>query len=420
MQPTGSGHTQRVARLARRLALLLFALTWSTIVAAADQGVAYVPASDSAVLEHLPSTSDPRVRRFDALKKQVEVSPADEKRAIALANAYLNYGRETGDARYLGRAQAVIAPWTAKHPASDNALLVLATILQSRHQFVESRQLLQAVLRHDNDNGQAWLTLASVALVQGDMDEAHHDCAHLMGSMDSLITAGCIASWSQVTGNAQSALHIVEVLLQQEPNESPALQSWAHGLMADAAKMLGQTDRADAEFRMALQLAPGDNYLLADDADFLLDHQHAQAALELTRGYEQSDTSFLRKVLAESALGLPVATADIQQMASRFHDLEQRGDTRLYGREEARFELELQHHPARALKLAQDDWTIQHAPEDIRIYLQAALAAGKPELAQPVLDFLKRTHLEDPIVHALAQQATLQIAAASGHAGVSR
>ena len=88
----------------------------------------------------------------------------------------------------------------------------------------------------------------------------------------------------------------------------------------------------------------------------------------------------------------------------------------MYGREEARFALELQHDPERALKLAQDDWTIQRAPEDMRIYLQAAIATGKPASAQVVLDFLKRTHFEDPIVRALAAKAASQIAVAGNPA----
>ena len=400
----------------RRIVALLFLFGLSAVATAANQGEPYIPDSDNTVLEHLPSTSDPRVRQFDALKKQATAKPGDAKAAIALSRAYLDYGRDTGDARYLGRARALIAPWTSKRPAPDDALIVLATILQSRHQFGESRQILQAILHHDQDNTQAWLTLASVALVQGDMDEAHRDCVNILGTMDGLITAGCIGSWSIVNGNAQSAQQVIITLLQQEPNESPPLQSWAHGLMADAAKTLGQIDRADAEFKKALQFAPGDNFVLADYADFLLDHDRAPAALELMRGYEQSDTSFLRKVLAESALKLPAANADIQQMASRFRDLEQRGDSRLYGREEARFALELQHDPERALKLAQDDWTIQRAPEDMRIYLQAAIAAGKPASAQVVLDFLKRTHFEDPIVRALAAKAASQIAVAGNPA----
>jgi Tfp pilus assembly protein PilF len=373
----------------------------------------YTPTNDAVVLEHLPSTSDPRVRQFDVLKQQVK-SPSHKPSAdIALAQAYLDYGRETGDARYLGRAEAVIAPLVAQRPPLLNALLVEATILQSRHEFVESRVVLQAILARDSDNPQAWLTLASVAMVQGDLDEAHRDCGRLMGGMDALVVAGCLAAWSSANGHADNALRVLDLILHQEPNEPAAMQSWAHGLMADAAKTLGQVDRADAEFAKALQFAPGDNFLLADYADFLLDHGRPQRALELTRDYAQSDTSYLRQVLAESTLGLPATKADILQMASRFHDLEQRGDSRLYGREEARFALQLQNDPTKALRLAQQDWAHPRAPEDMRVYLEAALAAGQPQAAQPVLDFMQKTHLEDPVVLALAKRAT---AGATSHA----
>ena len=395
------------------LGVLLCAL--SNVSFAGNHTQPYIPESHGTVLEHLPSTSDPRVRQFDALKQRIQARPKDVQPAVALSRAYLDYGRDTGDARYLGRAQAVIAPWTLKHPVSVDVLLVQATILQSRHQFVESRKILQAVLKRDDDNAQAWLTLASVALVQGDMTEAQRDCAHLLGNADALITAGCISARASVTGNAKSSLHVISTLLEQEPNEPPVIQSWAHGLMADAAKYLGQTARADTEFKTALQLTPGDNFLLADYGDYLLDQGRAREALELTRNYSQSDTSFLRFVLAEAALGLPAATADIATMASRFRDLEQRGDSRLYGREEARFVLELQHDPSRALRLAQDNWTIQRAPEDMRILLEAALATDQPASARPVLDLLENTGFEDPKVRALAKKvaARLQTSAAS-------
>ena len=393
----------------KTLAMSLVLFASSLPAAAAGQIQPSIPDSDAAILEHLPSTSDPRVRRFDALKRQIQSRPGDVNRAVALAQAYLDYGRDTGDARYLGRAEAVIAPWTAKRPASSGALVVEATILQSRHQFAESRKILESVLQRDSNNTQAWLTLSSVALVQGDLQSGRKACGHLIFSAGAMVTAGCIASWAAVTGNAKSALASLEAIMQREPNQPPALQSWAHGLMADAAKYLGDTRRADEEFRKALQFAPGDNFLLADYGDFLLDHDRAREALELTRGYSQSDTSFLRQVLAESALKLPSASRNVQLMASRFRDLEQRGDSGLYGREEARFVLELQHDPKRALKLAQDNWKIQHAPEDIRIYLEAALAAGEPGSAQVVLDFLKITHLQDPKVRALAAQVASQL-----------
>ena len=63
-----------------------------------------------------------------------------------------------------------------------------------------------------------------------------------------------------------------------------------------------------------------------------------------------------------------------------------------------RFALHLQHHPQGALHLAQQNWTAQREPWDVRVFLEAAQAARQPQAAQPVLLFLQQTQLEDPIV----------------------
>lgn len=378
---------------------------------AADHARPYVPASDATVLEHLPSVADPRVRAFNALRSQRTAAPRDPHLAIDLARAYLDYGRATGDARYLGRAQAVIAPLLGRHPPRVDALLVEATLLQSRHQFAESRRVLQALLLRDPDNTEGWLTLSAVALVQGDMGTAQRACARLLMQSDALVAAGCIAAKDTVTGHARDALQILDAVAAQAEGAPAAERAWIHGLRADAARTLGHTSGADLAFRRALALTPGDNYLVADYADFLLDHDRAREALALTVGGAQSDTTFLRQVLAETALGLPQASQDATKMAARFADLERRGDRRLYAREAARFALHVLHDPRQALQLAQADWVFQHAPEDARAFLDAALASGRAEAARPVLDFVANTGLEDPVVRALARSATAQRAA---------
>jgi len=398
------------ARLAAWLLLAGLALIPSAQARAQDRP--YIPASDAVVLEHLPSTRDPRVRAFDALRRARTSAPRNPKLAIELARSYLDYGRATGDARFLGRAQAVIAPLLAVKSPSPDVLLLEATLLQSRHEFVESRRMLKDLLRRDPDNTGAWLTLSAVALVQGDAQEARRDCTHLLTQSDALVAAGCIAALDTVTGHARDALRVLDAVLPQASGATPGEQAWIHGLMADAARYVGDGVRADREFRTALQLTPGDNFLIADYADFLLDHHRAREALALTRDYAQSDTSFLRQVLAEQALGMAQASADGMAMASRFADLERRGDRRLYAREAARFALDVQHDPRRALQLARDDWSFQRAPEDARVFLAAALAAHQPQVAQPVLDFVAATRLEDPAVRALVRQAKTVIASA--------
>jgi tetratricopeptide (TPR) repeat protein len=242
------------------------------------------------------------------------------------------------------------------------------------------------------------------------MRAARSACAHLLGSSDPLIPGACLSSLNAVTGNAANAQRTLTALWPQATAEPVPVQSWIQGILADIAKYLGDTAAADRHFRQALQLAPDDNFLLADYGDFLLDQRRPQEALDLLKNDSQSDTSFLRQVYAEAALNLPQAQTDTQLMASRFAALEVRG-TRTYQREQSGFELRLLHNPSRALDLAQQNWAVQHAPEDMRVLLEAALASGRPEAARPVLEMLATTHLQDPVVVSLAAQVRATLGA---------
>jgi hypothetical protein len=64
-------------------------------------------------------------------------------------------------------------------------------------------------------------------------------------------------------------------------------------------------------------------------------------------------------------------------------------------REEARFTLHLLNDPNAALKLARENWGVQKEPADIRILLEAALAAHDAAEADAARDWLKKTGLED-------------------------
>jgi hypothetical protein len=91
----------------------------------------------------------------------------------------------------------------------------------------------------------------------------------------------------------------------------------------------------------------------------------------------------------------------IASMAARFEASRLRGD-RVHQREESRFVLAVGHDAARALRLAQDNWTVQREPADARVLLEAAQAAGARAAAQPALDWLAETGIAWPRLRALA------------------
>jgi tetratricopeptide (TPR) repeat protein len=389
-------------------ACLMAAWLWA-VPCLADQESPYIPPSDETVLQTVPSISDPRVRAFQVLRSEQAARPGEMTLAVRLSTAYLEYGRDTGDARYLGRSAAVIAPWMSLHPVPIPVLLVHATILQSKHYFAAARAELIGILERDPANAQAWLTLATVAQVQGDFKTARQACRYLLSGGDLFVPLVCLASLNAVTGHAAISARVLKALWPQADTQPLAVQSWMQGIMADTAKYLGNAAAADRHFQQALQLAPGDNFLLADYADFLLDQRRPRAALDLVKDYSQSDTSFLRQVYAEIALHSPGAQADIEQMARRFAALDRRG-SRTYRREEAGFVLDVQHDPQRALSLAAENWTVQRTPEDMRVFLDAALAAHEPRAAQPVLDQLASSHFQYPVIVRLAEEVRHELA----------
>ncbi|GLQ45954.1 hypothetical protein GCM10007862_10050 [Dyella lipolytica] len=399
---SGAVHHSYTGYGARRFFSCGIALLLSCAVYA-NHTTPYLPVNTTVVLQLVPPTTDPRVRQFNQLRADLQRHPNDVTKAVALAQAYIDYGRSTGDARFLGRAMAVITPYMQQPTPPISVLLVHATIQQSRHAFQASRNELTQILKRDPNNAQAWLTLATVAMVQGEDAIANDACVHLANASSDFMGILCTAALRTLTGHTVQAYALLSFVEDPGPKAPPVIRAWVEGLMADMAARMGKPDIADAHFKQALQWTPGDNFLLADYGEFLLDQGRAQDAIALVGDDTQSDTSFLIRVTAEHALGTPQAEEDITEMNARFQSMDQRGDE-VFMRERSSYTLHVLHHPKAALDLAKQNWQVQRSPKDVRVYLEAALANHDRAAATPVLDFVARTHLDDVTINPLVAQ----------------
>lgn len=363
----------------------------------------YVPGHDDEVLQQVPAASDPAVHRMAILRAELNVNPGNLRTAEQLAWAYLGFGRRLGDAHYAGYAEAVIARWMASASPPVPALVLQATILQVRHEFDPARKLLERALARDPRNVQAWLTLATLATVQGDYAVAEHACGQIGGTAGSAVNAGCTANLREYQGQARQGIALLEAIGRDTAGHGAESGAWVEGLLAESFERLGDWASAEGHYRKALAFSPDDNFLLVAYADFLLDRHRPREVLSLLADHTQSDTAFLRLALAQAALKSPDAPRYVWIMAARFEALRQRGSY-YFGREQARFALQLQHDPQAALTLAEQNWQVQHEPWDARVLLEAAQAANRPEAAAPVLAFLQQSKLQDPVIEPLARQ----------------
>lgn len=372
----------------------------------------YVPSNDSTPLQEVPSTKDPAVIAMRELRMKFNAAPHDLSAAIELANAYIDYSRQVGDAHYAGYAEAVIAAWTSLPTPPAQALLTRAIILQYRHQFSDARMLLQKTLQLEPRNPQAWLTLATLDMVQGNYTAAATGCARL-GSAGLDLSLACLGNLRSYTGQATQSLVLLQQAQKLDGHASASYQAWIHGLIAETAERLGNWSLAETHYQAALKLLPQDNFLLVAYADFLLDRDRPAEVLPLLADHVQSDTAFLRIALAQDRIHAPDAARYTWIMAARFEALRLRG-SEYFGREEARCALALQHDPDASLSMAKRNWQVQRAPWDARVMLEAAIAAHQPQAAIEVLEFLKTTHLEDPIILPLAAQVSLELSRRHG------
>lgn len=365
----------------------------------------YTPKDGGTVIEQLPRRADATQLALRGLRQQLTDNPQDLALAAGLAQRYIALARSETDPRYLGYAQAALAPWWRQAAPPVPVRLLRATILQSTHQFGPALHDLDAVIAQEPANGQAWLTRATVLTVQGDYAKATASCARLSALSTQLVTVTCIANVASVTGRAAASERLLDLTLQRSAGAAPELESWALTLLAEMATRRGEMALAEARYTTALARQPRDSYLLGAYADFLLDQRRPQEVVKLLKDQQRIDALLLRYALALQALpgqqtALQAATAEL---AARFNAAMQRGDT-VHQREQARFALFLQRDVPAAVQLAQKNWAIQKEVPDMRILLEAALAARNYAAAQPVLAWVAANGVEDVALQRLVRQ----------------
>jgi hypothetical protein len=378
------------------LSFLHFALAFSmATLGFAAQAAPYIPDSDGQVLERLPlRPNDPVAREMLQLRKQLRADPANVDVATALARRYYEMVAEEGDPRYLGYAQAALAPWWDLPEPPVEVQVLRAGLAQFSHNFSGALTDLSSVLARDPRNAQARALRATIYIVQARYAEARADCAALRGVTSELIAIGCSAMVDGLTGKLDAADQRLADALASNPDASPPEKLWVLIRLAEMAQRQERALQAESYFRQAVGLGITDTFLLAAYADYLLDHKRYGEVVSMLKDKTPSDGLLLRLVLAETRMKQPGAADRAATLAARYHAAQLRGDT-VHQQEEARFRLEIYSDVKNALLLAQENWKVQKEPRDARILLESALAAKAPAAAAPVVQWLKDSRIED-------------------------
>jgi tetratricopeptide (TPR) repeat protein len=376
---------------------LLRDILWVILLASlagVGQSRPFIPHDDSTLLAAVP----PGNRHAELAARQVAAKRLDV--ALVLAQLYIKQARSTGDLRFLGYAEAVLGPWIAPTPGaardaapvSADALVLHATVLQSRHEFLRALSVLEQARALRPNDPQAWLTSATVLRVLGRYEQSMSACEQVAVRADPVVAELCKQGIRGLTGDLPSAYAAIsQISSQGMPAEERA---WRDSELGEMAVRLGKDDEAERRFRDGLRSSPDDFYIRASYADLLLRNGRAREALTLLKGQDALEPLLLRIAIAQKVLRHPGLAQSSARLAAAFAAEAQRGEG-IHRREEARFLLDVQNDPRAALAAAQENWKVQHECDDVLLLMRAAQAAGVPQAAAPAMAFVREHGMQD-------------------------
>ena len=380
-----------------------FAALFCLLTSLTTQAAPFTPANDSDIVERLPlSATDPSARRLQSLRKQLEAKPDDVVLRIEIARRYFDLSMAQGDPRYVGYASAALAPLDKAAPAANSALTasywqIKGMLQQYSHNFDGALASLDKASLADPKSPDPMAWRAAIQMVQANYPKAQAECDALKPLTTPLFATGCsqyVLAHSGGAAGLQSAFDTLNAAVKAEPNVAPELMLWELTRLAEMAIRLKRFDEADAYFKQALKLGVTDQFLLGAYADFLLQQKKPEAVITLLADWERSDILLLRLALAGKAANHKKAADWASALRDRFVEAAKRGD-RLHEQEAARFELDMENNPKKAMALATANYQHQKEPRDAEVLMRTALAAKDAAAAEPALTWLKQNKYED-------------------------
>lgn len=364
----------------------------------------FTPSSDAEVVERLPATAnDPSVRRVDSLRKQLAARPNDVALRLEIARRYFDMAMAQGDPRYVGYATAAIGPLGTLAPSNAGYWSIKGELQQYSHDFPGALASLKKASELEPNSPEPVAWRAAIDMVQARYADALGECTRLVSLAHPLYAQGCTAYVEASTGHLRTAYDALQKELADAGDVPAELKLWIHTRLAEMAIRLDRPDEAEKHFKLALALGVTDQFLLGAYSDFLIAQKRPQEVMKMLADWERSDILLLRLALAGKAAGDSRARNWADQLRDRFSAAALRGD-RLHEQEAARFELDVEGQPQKALDYASRNYTQQKEARDAEILMRSALAANNPKAAEPALEWLKASSYEDPRMASLAAQ----------------
>lgn len=202
-------------------------------------------------------------KAMEGLLANIERNPNDNKSMLALAQAYIQEGRETGDHGYYDKAAIELLDKVLKNePENFDALCCKATVLLSQHHFAEGLALAQEALPLNPNSAFIYGILCDASLELGQYQNAVVMADKMISLRPDIRSYSRASYLREIFGDTQGAIQAMKLAVAAG---YPGLEQteWARCVLAHLYENEGKLDSAATQYVIALAERPDYAFAIA-------------------------------------------------------------------------------------------------------------------------------------------------------------
>jgi tetratricopeptide (TPR) repeat protein len=202
-------------------------------------------------------------KAIENLLANVQANPKDYKSMLALAQAYIQESRVTGDHAYYDKAALeVLNTVLENEPKNFEALCCKATVLLSQHHFAEGLEVAKFALPINPDNAFIYGIMCDANVELGNYKEAISMADKMVSMRPDNRSYARISYLREIYGDMPGAIKAIKLAVSAG---YPGLEQteWTRNILAHLYESTGKIDSAEIQYRIALQERPDYAFAIA-------------------------------------------------------------------------------------------------------------------------------------------------------------
>jgi tetratricopeptide (TPR) repeat protein len=211
--------------------------------------------------------------------QKLKQNPQDGDGWTSLGEAFMQKGRESLDVRYYGRAQTAFEKALALRSTNVSAIVGMASVKGSRHEFDQSIDWANKAVALDPGNVGAFGVLGDAALEMGDYEKAYERYQKMIDARPDLSSYSRGAYLLYLTGDTRKAIWLMRKAIAAG---APYAENtaWCRAQLALMLWGTGALEPAEQTLNEALERTPQNPHLLLAMGKVKTSRRDYQAAID--------------------------------------------------------------------------------------------------------------------------------------------